>query len=197
MLDPAPPEDVLAAARTVSYRAMTLAYLELATPRFTEFDAHYFPGADVRITRLSEPRNYSLAEEPRDTTVLCAEIPCAVGDDVWEASPADLGRLVLDDLARSGIAPAAPLLDVRAERLPQAYPIYPAGYETALDPLDRHVAARPRLLSYGRQGLFAHDNTHHALAMAYAAADCLRDGRFDDARWAEHRREFATHVVED
>ena len=33
---------------------------------------------------------------------------------------------------------------------------------------------------FGRQGLFAHDNTHHALAMAYAAVDCLReDGTFD------------------
>ena len=55
----------------------------------------------------------------------------------------------------------------------------------------------PRLLSYGRQGLFAHDNTHHALAMAYAAADCLRDGDFDRARWREYRAAFETHVVED
>jgi hypothetical protein len=43
-----------------------------------------------------------------------------------------------------------------------------------------------------------HDNTHHALAMAWAAADALRaDGTFDDAAWAAARGRFARHVVQD
>jgi hypothetical protein len=33
--------------------------------------------------------------------------------------------------------------------------------------------------------------------MAYAAVDCLVDGRFDQAKWNEYRKVFATHVVED
>jgi hypothetical protein len=45
--------------------------------------------------------------------------------------------------------------------------------------------------------LFAHDNTHHALAMAYAAVECLHDGEFDSAAWERHRQVFASHVVED
>ena len=54
------------------------------------------------------------------------------------------------------------------------------------------------LLSFGRQGLFAHDNTHHALFMAYSAVNCLDDqGRFDRARWQDYRQIFKTHVVED
>jgi hypothetical protein len=54
------------------------------------------------------------------------------------------------------------------------------------------------LLTFGRQGLFTHDNTHDTLAMAYAAVGCLHpDGEFDHARWAEYRKEFETHVVED
>ena len=54
------------------------------------------------------------------------------------------------------------------------------------------------LTTLGRQGLFAHDNTHHTLAMAYAACDCLADdGTFDRGRWATHREDFQKHVVED
>ena len=54
------------------------------------------------------------------------------------------------------------------------------------------------LVTFGRQGLFAHDNTHHALFMAYCAEDCLRpDGTFDRLRWQTYRRDFETHVVED
>jgi hypothetical protein len=53
-------------------------------------------------------------------------------------------------------------------------------------------------LTFGRQGLFAHDNTHHALAMALAASHCLdRAGHFDLALWAKHRETFESHVVED
>lgn len=197
LLDPAPPANVLAAAAATAYRAMVLIYVRIDVPQFTPFDAHYFPGADVRITRLSEPKNYGLAKTPERSTVLCAELPCAVGDEVWTASDADLARLLAKDLATAGVPlPVAPGA-VHVARLPQAYPVYTTGYEAAFDALDAHVGARERFLSYGRQGLFAHDNTHHALSMAYAASDCLRDGVFDQARWAEHRAEFATHVVED
>jgi hypothetical protein len=64
--------------------------------------------------------------------------------------------------------------------------------------MDRWLGEIEGALTFGRQGLFAHDNTHHALAMAYAAAGCLSPaGSFDQTRWAEHRKEFETHVVED
>jgi hypothetical protein len=64
--------------------------------------------------------------------------------------------------------------------------------------MDRWLGGIDGVLTLGRQGLFAHDNTHHTLAMAYAAVGCLSpEGKFDHARWAEHRQEFETHVVED
>jgi hypothetical protein len=64
--------------------------------------------------------------------------------------------------------------------------------------VDGWLAGIEGLLSFGRQGLFAHDNTHHTLAMAHAAVGCLRDdGTLDQDEWARHRRIFETHVVED
>jgi hypothetical protein len=54
------------------------------------------------------------------------------------------------------------------------------------------------LLLFGRQALFAHDNTHHALAMAWAAAACLgRDATFDHERWRAARDGFRSQVVVD
>lgn len=197
LLSPAPPAEILERARRIDYRSMLLVYLELDVPRFTEYDAHYFPGADVTITRLSEPKNYAARSVPAGRTVLCAELPCSRADAVWSLSDAELGALVARDLETAGLAlPAAPHA-VLTRRLAQAYPIYQSGYEQAFEPLDRWISSVPRLLSYGRQGLFAHDNTHHALAMAYAAADCLEDGGFDTERWTRHRQVFAAHVVED
>jgi protoporphyrinogen oxidase len=191
------PDAVRDARAKIRYRAMLLVYLELGVDRFTEFDAHYFPSADIAITRLSEPKNYAARTEPRGRTVLCAELPCSTTDAHWSMDDAALGRLVAEDLARAGLPLAAAPLSVRVRRLPFAYPIYDTGYEVPFTTLDEWVEGVPRLLSYGRQGLFAHDNTHHALFMAYCAADCLVDGAFDAAKWARYREVFATHVVED
>lgn len=197
MVDPPPPQAVVDAAGAISYRAMILVYLRLDVPRFTEYDAHYLPGSDIAITRLSEPKNYAALREPAGHTILCAELPCSPGDRYWEMDDASLGRLVAGDLAKAGLPLARPPVGVLVRRLKQAYPIYLQGYEKPFGVLDAWADSLPDLLTYGRQGLFAHDNTHHALFMAYAAAECLVDGRFDADRWRRYRDVFATHVVED
>jgi protoporphyrinogen oxidase len=198
LLDPAAPADVVASSRKIEVRAMLLIYLVLDTDQFSEYDAHYFPGADISITRLSEPKNYPGQREPRGRTVLCAELPCAQSDDVWTMDNDVLGQRVARDLETAGLPLPCEILDVVVKRLPAAYPIYHTGYELHFEKVDHYLSGVPGLLSFGRQGLFAHDNTHHALFMAQCAVECLRDdGSFDDATWAKHRAVFESHVVED
>ncbi len=197
-LRPAAPAEVLAAARGLESRAMVLVYLVVGRPRYTEYDAHYFPGEDVPLTRLSEPRNYSGVAEPEGRTVLCAELPCALGDEVWSAGGDELARRIAGALQSSGLPAPEPLVEVEVRRLPHAYPIYRRGFEERFARVDGWLAGREGLLSFGRQGLFAHDNTHHTLVMARSAVECLRDnGGFDHEEWARRRRAFEEHVVED
>lgn len=195
--DPAPPAEVMEAAGSLSYRSMILVYLDLDVDQFTPFDAHYLPGADVRITRLSEPKNYAVRREPAGRTVLCAELPCSPDDEYWRMDDEALGRLVAEDLARSGLPLTRPPVAVHAERLRHAYPIYLTGYEKPFAVLDSWAESLDGVLTYGRQGLFAHDNTHHALYMARRAVDCLKDGAWDAGEWERARKVFETHVVED
>lgn len=198
MVQPAAPEAVTRAAASIRYRAMVLIYLTLATDQFNEFDAHYFPEADMPLTRLSEPKNYCASREPAGRTVLCGELPCNVGDDYWKADDDALGRLMKDGLERSGLPVRAGVLGVATRRLSHAYPIYDIGYERHFQLQDEWMDSLDRVLTFGRQGLFAHDNTHHALAMSYGAVNCLTpSGDFDRVKWHEYRRHFATHVVED
>jgi protoporphyrinogen oxidase len=194
---PPPPPDVVAAASRLELRAMLLVYLILAADRFTEFDAHYFPEEGLPFTRVSEPKNYAALTEPRGRTVLCAEIPCARGDAVWSMSDDALGALVAEGLAKTDLPIRSPMMGVAVRRLPAAYPIYRIGYEEHFNRVDGWVSGLKGVLSFGRQGLYAHDNTHHALFMARAAVECLKGDTFDDALWERHRRVFETHVVED
>jgi protoporphyrinogen oxidase len=197
-LKPTPPPEYLRAAESIAYRAMILVYLVLEQDRFSEYDAHYFPELDIPISRVSEPKNYSDGQGPQNITVLCAELPCTSDSPEWTKSDEELGQLVCGGLKTAGIPVESPLKEVVTRRLRQAYPLYRQGYEVHFDRLDEWVSQIEGLLTFGRQGLFAHDNTHHALYMAYAATNCLSaGGLFNRERWQEYRQVFGTHVVED
>jgi protoporphyrinogen oxidase len=198
MTTPAPPPAVLEAAGHLGFRAMLLVYLVLDGGRYSPYDAHYLPDPATPVSRVSEPANYRDGDDPPGRTVLCAELPCSRDGALWRAGNDRLAGLVRATLTDRGLPDPGPVRRVAVRRLPYVYPVYRVGYATPFQALDAWAAAQPALLSFGRLGLFVHDNTHHALAMAWAAADALApDGTFDQAAWAAARGRFASHVVED
>lgn len=198
MMDPPAPAPVLEAAGRIRSRGMILIYLVLEQDQFTEYDAHYFPELAVPISRLSEPKNYSASTAPEGVTVLCAELPCDPGEPWWDMTDEALGEALCGWLGQVGLPVTAKVRRTVTRRLSHAYPVYDRGFQEHFEVMDAWLKGIDGLLTFGRQGLFAHDNTHHALAMAHAAVDCLQDdGAFDQAKWAEHRKVFETHVVED
>lgn len=197
LLDPKPPAGVLAAADSLRTRAMVLGYLTLATDRFSEFDAHYFPEGRVAISRLSEPKNYGLASSPF-STVLCAELPTDIGSEVWSAEDRDIQGIVIEAMRAAGLHIDSAIAGFTTRRIPYAYPIYDVGYERSFDIVDDWMSGLARVVTFGRQGLYAHNNVHHVLEMAYAAAESLSpDGSFDRARWTHFRTAFDRQVVVD
>lgn len=198
LLHPVLEPEYLASAASIRYRAMILIYLVLDQGRFSGYDAHYFPEPGIPISRLSEPKNYSSGEGPLDTTVLCAELPCSPDGLEWKMPDESLRDIVCGSLEGAGIPIQVPVRQTVIRRLYHAYPIYRQGYEVPLGNLDHRLSQIERLVTFGRQGLFAHDNIHHALSMGYSAAKCLKpDGLFDDEQWQSFRQIFRTHVVED
>lgn len=198
LVDAAVPSAVQAAAESLEFRSLVLVYLLLDEDRFTEYDAHYFPGQDYPFTRISETKNYSDRREPAGRTSLCAEVPCFLDDTIWKASDEVLARKVSDGLELAGLPITSDILEVKVKRIPFAYPLFTVGYEKQFSALDQWVDGLNGLLSFGRQGLYVHDNTHHAIFMAQAAVECLRDdGSIDKDAWHKQRKIFETHVVED
>ena len=113
---------------------MVLVYLELETGQFTPQDAHYFPESGVPFSRMSEPKNYSEAAEPSNRIILCVEIPCVVGDTIWNTDADELQRQIKEALNKLGF-PEYPVLNVSLVKLPHAYPVYRVGYQEYCDTL--------------------------------------------------------------
>lgn len=178
---------------------MVLVYLVLDRPRWTPYDAHYLPAADLPVSRVSEPKNYRHHPgDPPDTTVLCAEVPCWKGDERWTADPDDLAALVSEELARVGLVVPDPV-GVEVRRLSSVYPVYERATVADRRLLDDFVRDRPRVLTFGRQGLGVPDNLHHVLAMGAAAAAAVGGGHdpVDRSAWRADLRAFSAHVVQD
>jgi protoporphyrinogen oxidase len=181
----APPE-VREAATSLRTRALDLLYVALDRDRYTPYDAHYVPASGVPLSRLSEPKGYRDGPDRHDLTVLCAEIP-----DRVDSTADELGEW----LTRIGL-PAIDPIETARRRVP-AYPLYTPGHDAAMAAVEAW-ADDAGIVLVGRQARFAHDNTHHALAMGWAAARCVDSaGRWRADRWRTERDRFATHVVED
>jgi protoporphyrinogen oxidase len=198
IVSPAPPPEVATAAASLRSRGLVLVYLQLEQPRFTEFDAHYFPERGIVSSRISEPKNYrDSADDPQRRTVLCAEVPATAGDARWQSSDADLVATVVDDIARAGLPDARPAGFV-VRRLPHVYPVYDLGYAASLRTVESWLASCARVLTFGRHARFAYDNSHHGIAMGWAAGAALgSDARLDSTSWEAAVAASGHHVVED
>lgn len=196
-IDPAPDAALVEAVDTLRTRAMVFVYLVLDRARYTTFDAHYFPDEAIRTSRLSECKNYRDGDDPADQTVLCAEVPCWVGDEIWTASDDDLGAMVADELERSGL-PAPHHVATETRRQARVYPTYERRHAGARALVDAWEPDDDRIVIFGRQGLSVPDNIHHVLAMGRAAAGVVQaDGTIDQHAWRAARARFAEHVVQD
>jgi protoporphyrinogen oxidase len=194
---PAPPPEVGDAAGALSSRGMVLVYLAVARDRWTPFDAHYLPGPEVVASRVSEPKRYRDGPDPRGRTVLCAEVPCTPGDHLWNAPDTELAAEVAAGLESLGL-PAVRPVAVETRRLPAVYPVLRRGDVERLAVVHGWAGSLPRVVTLGRGGLFAHDNTHHVMALAREAAACLLpDGGWDEPRWSAARAVADAAVVED
>lgn len=197
MTNPAPPLAVTGAMAELRTRAMILVYLVLDRPQYTTFDAHYIPGLDTTVARLSEPKNYRDGDDPTGSTVLCAEIACWDSDEIWSWTDEQLGALVAADLERVGLPPTRHVA-CETRRLGSVYPVLDINTETHRRIVEQWTGSHNRLLVLGRQGLRAIDNLHHVLAMGQGAVGSIGgDGLIDQARWRCELTTFADHVVED
>ena len=113
-------------------------------------------------------------------------------------SDMEIGQSVVASLVIAGVLKGSEIPEIQIKRLPNAYPIYKKGFEDAFDLVDHWVGSIEGLVTFGRQGLFAHNNLHHVLEMAYGAVDSLQEnGMFDKENWREHRVSFDKQVVVD
>ena len=133
--------------RPARHRAIVLVYLVLDRPRWTEFDAHYFPDLGHPVARLSEPKNYRDSADDPPTAPCCApRCPASRRRRRGTATPDELGeRVGRRPRAAWACPPSTRSARRGASGCPRVYPVYRPGFEwdlAALDALARTSTSR-------------------------------------------------------
>ncbi len=134
---------------TLSYQTVNFVYLWINKTRLTNNHWLYFIDRDVNINRLVEFKNLSPVEQPKDTTVICAEV-------TGSYTIRKLTRGVEEDLRRCQLLQPGEILDSFAIPYPFAYPIYSLDFASSLTQTLTSLSRLDNLFILGRAGEFRH-----------------------------------------
>jgi len=182
-LDPAPPDDIVAAAHRLRYRALCLVALIIDQEQPFPDNWIYLHDPGTIAGRVQNFGAWSEDMVKPGTTCLGAEYFCFEGDEIWEMSDEEAVELATSELAKIGLVDPATVRDGVKVRVPKAYPMYDGNYKEAVQIIHGYLAGFENLKTFGRNGLHRYNNQDHSMWTAILATLNLLDGAEHDV-WA-------------
>ena len=176
-LQPAIGPEVVEAISNLKYSAIVFVYLEVEKTSVSPDHWVYLPEEKLTVHRISEFKNFSDDAAPGDTTVVCCEMTCRVGDEIWNLDLERGTELASRDLAEVGLIEMGSAKGIDITRVRYAYPVYDLNYKVNLNTLKAAAKKITNLHTTGRQGLFRYNNMDHSIAMGRRIAKSIVKNR--------------------
>lgn len=175
-MNPAPPDDVVAAANALKYRDFLTVVLVIDNPNMFPDNWIYIHAPEVKMGRIQNFKSWSPYMVP-DPTKSCLGLEYFVneGDELWSSSDDKLIELGYRELQQIGLADGA-LVKGYVVRMPKAYPVYDTGYQERLDVIRNWLKSTDNLYCIGRNGQHRYNNQDHSMATALIAAENVLHG---------------------
>jgi protoporphyrinogen oxidase len=179
-LDPPPPPEVKAAAKSLRYRDFITVCLVVNRPDVFPDTWIYIHDPTVKVGRVQNYKNWSAAMVPDlKLTSLGMEYFCFEGDGLWTATDHDLADLAIREAEQIGLITRAEVQDAFVVRMPKAYPIYDQEYQRHVETIREWVCQFHNLQPVGRNGMHHYNNQDHSMMTAMLAAKNIQGGQFD------------------
>lgn len=180
-LDPAPPPEILNAAKQLKYRDFLTVCLIVNNPSLFPDNWIYVHDSSVHVGRIQNFKNWSPDMVPdAQKSSLGLEYFCNEGDDVWNMADADLIELGKQEVARIGLAKYDEIQDGQVYRVEKSYPVYDSEYREHLDALRNYVSTFENFQTVGRNGLHRYNNQDHSMLTAMLAVRNMVYGETND-----------------
>ncbi|EAW36472.1 NAD(P)/FAD-dependent oxidoreductase [Lyngbya sp. PCC 8106] len=179
-LDPLPPDEVLHAAKSLSYRDFLIVALIIDQPKLFPDNWIYIHSPEVKVGRIQNFKNWSPAMVPDQTkTCLGLEYFCTEGDEIWKLSDTELLDLATREIEKLGLAKASQVEDGTILRQPKAYPVYDRDYRRHLQVIQDYLSQFDNLQTIGRNGMHRYNNQDHSMLTGLLAAQNLLGDNHD------------------
>ena len=178
ILDPAPQENVRAAAAGIDYCAERLLYIVADKKEVFDCGFLYFQDPKVRFNRVYLPKKHGPFCVPENKEVLCVEFTCSVGDDIWNVSDKELFEETIGVFQNLGLLKAREVSDFFSRYVTHAYPRFRTGFEKKLQTVFDFLETLENCVVLGRQGLFCYANLDEVLHMGFGAVEFYRAMRW-------------------
>jgi protoporphyrinogen oxidase len=181
MVSPAPPPEVLEAARGLRYRDFLTVALVVDGEDLFPDNWIYIHEPAVRVGRIQNYRSWSpwMVPDP-DKACVGLEYFCFEGDDLWLMDDDALVELAAGELEQLRLSPRSNVERGFAIRVPKAYPIYDADYAERVETIRTWLDGIENLQQVGRNGLHRYNNSDHSMLTAMRAVDNLLTGADHD-----------------
>jgi protoporphyrinogen oxidase len=127
---------------------------------------------------------------PKGQTVLCFEISCFSGDEVWSATDEELLRIVQGDLDQLGLVKREEIADCFTGALERAYPVYDLGFEERIMGTLKGLSRFENLLMIGRHGLYMNNSMDDNVLLGINVAEFIDRRGALSREWLEEAKKY-------
>jgi len=184
MIEPAPPSEVLRAARSLKYRDFVTVGLVVRRRNLFPDNWIYVHTPGLGVGRIQNYGNWSPEMVPdSDCSSLGLEYFCSVHDEIWNMDDEALLDMAARELSALGIAERAEVIEGVVFRQPKAYPMYVGDHGRVVAIIRSYLDRYTNLSTIGRNGLHRYNNMDHSMLTGLYAARKALGGRTGDI-WA-------------
>jgi protoporphyrinogen oxidase len=180
IMDPPPPNDVLAAANGLGYRDFLTVALVLPVEDGFPDNWIYVHSPEVRLGRIQNFGSWSPYMVKEGKTCLGLEYFVFEGDDLWSSPDEALVELGKKELAKLGLVKPEKVEAGYVVRMPKAYPMYDETYKANVGKLRSWLDANaPNVYPVGRNGMHKYNNQDHSMYTAMLSVENIFGAHHD------------------
>ena len=167
IMEPGCSQEVIDAAMGLTFRALVTVNVILKKERVSIDTWLYVQDEDILFGRLHEPKNWSPAMVPdQSTTSLVLECFCTKDDHIWNMTDEEIGQRCVEDLEKKlKFIDASEVIDFSCVRTLQAYPVYDLEYAGKIKTINDYLSGFEGLHIVGRGGTHRYNNADHSIEM--------------------------------
>ena len=189
-----PGKEIAETVKKIKWRGMKLVFIHVNEEPKYKGESFYFPEIKYIFGRVSLPKRFSGSTQANNPyTAYVCEVPCSVGDEIWNMKPVEIYEKCFNDLVKARLVSGKNELVSGINffiELPNVYPLYTVGWQINLEKIIDFLGLNYKdIYTSGKCGFFLHCNLDHSIGIGLQLAQYITEGK-QPPEWYKKLNDF-------